>query len=1123
MDEILEQRAELMTLLLGVSTPFKDPFIPHEGQSIFASQIEKLVDHNSKNIPTSEMASIIDRDAKDIVVLDEVESEQASDVDDQITSMQQNGKARKDDAYSEQFPKTEIAVTEILKYVSVFDQFKPEDKQIIAESSRIEDFSPGTTIVRAKKGDRLDAIHLVLSGIICLSTSFEKDCVQLLPGDTFWPPGVLTATDSMRFTALTLSEVIIVPLHLLVDKEIIPFLNAPEINGEGPSLQEEHTFNQAVRTYQDFFEDFRIPNSSYTQEENGRTFLLKVITAFGTEKCVGSIIHEVLSLCEEAFDVSAAHFISLPPQQENMTVYGNGSSFFLPRAGFPAFVASREISCLNLSSGITSHAHYDCDIESALDFSARQLLCSPVLMTHHDGVERAGAALQLVNTRKNVAFGRNEEIMMKFVVNVLSSLMLSTYSAELFSQLTPVTEVSNSFEVTILDATVRCEDKPHKHLKCKIEMFVGEKRFGKPFMSKLVGTKASANGNEFNRKCAFNQRARYPNLLVQDVPISLKLFFSLYTRNNHPMGWAALNISDSRKHMRNGRVELRLFRGEYSDPYMTDLQCKAHENGEMVLRVALGNMWLRESPLMFVSNGKRQDDSYELLVDPDTPFNAPGLEERFLQLTSATFEANMNYGKRDVDLLWSLRHKIAKSERGYSRYFFGALDWFNRKIVDEAHYLLKQHWIPFSIGEALQLLGPEFSDPLLRSRAVESLRPVPDELFLGIVPFLVQLLRYGPFFDSALSRLLLFRACTNLDEIGFSLGWQLLSEIKAGRPCRRHIVLLKSLLSMDEVFTRDFFTQTKGVERLAHVSNVAWGERGKSRMKCLWVKLNRMSWKPCKLPVGIDSKTLLPDRALVNSTQSMTKFIFETGNNELRSMIIYGDTDLRVAKVIADVTRVFNYLLNKELPQLTRWTGILFQQYVPVDGKVTLLGEYTEKISLNLITKQGNGPELLQWIIDKAQNDDKKISQMRSVFLFSTAYYGVVHYILGLRGITEKEVFLDHNGRLFIQAANSFLGNEDGFVSDSLSPLTHNSIVRVITGNNMCPDMIDTYESTALSVFRVLRENTELLVGMLRAMLPWHLTGLQNPLDLSFVYNKLGHGLSNEDAERKFLDFAFHY
>ena len=129
------------------------------------------------------------------------------------------------------------------------------------------------------------------------------------------------------------------------------------------------------------------------------------------------------------------------------------------------------------------------------------------------------------------------------------------------------------------------------------------------------------------------------------------------------------------------------------------------------------------------------------------------------------------------DLIWKFRYYLLREKKALTK-FVKSVDWQNTNEVRQAAPLLDR-WAEIDVDDALELLGRDFSHPVVRGYAVERLKKADDDELLLYLLQLVQALKYeaaGEGDDSSLARFLINRASSSF-LLGNFFHWYLLVEI----------------------------------------------------------------------------------------------------------------------------------------------------------------------------------------------------------------------------------------------------------------------------------------------------------------------------------------------------------
>jgi phosphatidylinositol-4,5-bisphosphate 3-kinase len=177
------------------------------------------------------------------------------------------------------------------------------------------------------------------------------------------------------------------------------------------------------------------------------------------------------------------------------------------------------------------------------------------------------------------------------------------------------------------------------------------------------------------------------------------------------------------------------------------------------------------------------------------------------------------------------------------------VDWSRYEQVQEMYALL-HHWCPLPSSIALNLLGPETSDPNVRAFAVRQLESLDDSELSIFMLHLTHALKFETFVDSALARFLVRRALLAPGDIGHTLFWSLKSEMsmQEGLAVRQRFgVVIDQYLRCCGIAHRAsighsvwFMERLRGIAREMKVKKIA-KKKEKEKIKILHTRLNELN------------------------------------------------------------------------------------------------------------------------------------------------------------------------------------------------------------------------------------------------------------------------------------------
>ena len=96
----------------------------------------------------------------------------------------------------------------------------------------------------------------------------------------------------------------------------------------------------------------------------------------------------------------------------------------------------------------------------------------------------------------------------------------------------------------------------------------------------------------------------------------------------------------------------------------------------------------------------------------------------------------------ELDLVWRYRQYLSANKKALTK-FVKCINWKEPSLAAQAMDLINQ-WAPVDEADALELLGPSFTDPSLRQYAVNRIRNASDQDLQLYLLQLVQALKYEP-------------------------------------------------------------------------------------------------------------------------------------------------------------------------------------------------------------------------------------------------------------------------------------------------------------------------------------------------------------------------------------------
>ncbi|KAF7656720.1 hypothetical protein LDENG_00037260 [Lucifuga dentata] len=472
--------------------------------------------------------------------------------------------------------------------------------------------------------------------------------------------------------------------------------------------------------------------------------------------------------------------------------------------------------------------------------------------------------------------------------------------------------------------------------------------------------------------------------------------------------------------------------------------------------------------------------------------------------------------------------------------FLQNVDWMNRSVVEDVHWLLGQ-WDPgeLDLTVALELLSLDFVDETVRRLAVQKLECLSNDDVLKYLLQLVQTLKVEPYHDSFLARYLIQRALRS-KRIGHFFFWYLHSEV-AGCPYFRQrmaVILEAYLLGCGQATLDSFTQQVQAVEALTEVA--------------------------CMIKQLYPDKTDLPPTAALQLQQLLR-------NHHLpNEFLLPFDPRIKCGQILLDKCKVMAskkkplWLEFAPMPSPTSATpvGIIFKQgddlrqdMLVIQTLVVMDSIWQEKsLNLNLVpygciatgrnigmieivrnavtiaTIQWNhggtigafkNDALSKWLQSKCllQEIDYKMVER---FVTSCAGYCVATYVLGIGDRHNDNIMITDEGNLFHIDFGHILGNRKSFlgVNRERVPFVLTPDFLYVMGrdkgcnNSLC---FQRFRDICTQAYLSLRSHSRLLVTLFSLMLLTGIPELSAAEDMRYLREVLQVEQTETKAREHFL------
>uniref|UniRef100_A0A3P9LWL3 phosphatidylinositol-4,5-bisphosphate 3-kinase n=1 Tax=Oryzias latipes TaxID=8090 RepID=A0A3P9LWL3_ORYLA len=440
--------------------------------------------------------------------------------------------------------------------------------------------------------------------------------------------------------------------------------------------------------------------------------------------------------------------------------------------------------------------------------------------------------------------------------------------------------------------------------------------------------------------------------------------------------------------------------------------------------------------------------------------------------------------ENEKDLIWTLRLDCRENFPQSLPKLLLSVKWSKHEDMAQLQALL-QIWPKLSPRDALELLDFNYPDQYVREYAVSCLRDMSDEELLQYLLQLVQVLRYEPYYDCALTHFLLERAQKNR-KIGHFLFWHLRFPQKKTK-----------LKSVNELIKLGTIKNTRSKTKEAMLTKEAM-------ITCL--KQSGYSEALSDLHSPLNPNVLLSDINVEKCRymDSKMKPLWIVYNNKLMSsdtlgIIFKNGDDLRQDMLTLQILRLMD-LLWKE---------------ANLDLRIVPYGCLATGDRAGLIEVVSSADTIAN--IQLTSNDPPSSIEE---FTLSCAGYCVATYVLGIGDRHSDNIMVRSTGQLFHIDFGHILGNfksKFGIKRERVPfILTHDFIHVIQQGKTGYTEKFGSFRQYCEEAYLVLRKNGNLFITLFALMLTAGLPELTSVKDIQYLKDSLALGKSDEEALKQF-------
>ncbi|KEY68734.1 hypothetical protein S7711_00606 [Stachybotrys chartarum IBT 7711] len=459
----------------------------------------------------------------------------------------------------------------------------------------------------------------------------------------------------------------------------------------------------------------------------------------------------------------------------------------------------------------------------------------------------------------------------------------------------------------------------------------------------------------------------------------------------------------------------------------------------------------------------------------------------------------------EMDLVWKFRYHLTRDKRALTK-FVKSVNWRDQGESKQAIQVLGR-WTEIDVDDALEILGPVFDNPGVRSYAVHRLRKSGDEELLLYLLQLVQALKYEHIsadsnedstHDSSLARFLIQRAAANF-KLGNYFYWYLMVEcddhsVEQG-PDNRNIYRKVAYDFMAELVEQPGGAENRKVllrqaELVAVLSKLA-GEV-KASNESISKKVDRVKHflsdpknellaidPPLALPLDPSIKItgVVPEQTMVfKSSLNPIKISFKTTSGNAYPIIFKLGDDLRQDQLVIQIITLMDQLLQKEnldlklspYKILATSTSAGASQFVQSQSLSSIVGKFRSNPALAYL--KHHNPDATQPLGVRHETLD--------TYVRSCAGYCVITYILGVGDRHLDNLLLSPDGHFFHADFGFILGRDPKPFAPAMK--LSKEMVDCMGGINS--DHYQQFKQYCFMAYTALRKSSNLILNLFSLM-----------------------------------------
>lgn len=431
-------------------------------------------------------------------------------------------------------------------------------------------------------------------------------------------------------------------------------------------------------------------------------------------------------------------------------------------------------------------------------------------------------------------------------------------------------------------------------------------------------------------------------------------------------------------------------------------------------------------------------------MDRDLKPNPKNRDELNLILS---YEPTQDLTAEEKDLVWRFRYYLTREKRALTK-FVKSVNWRDEGESRQAVEILPK-WTDIDVDDALELLGPTFDNPAVRSYAVARLHKADDEELLLYLLQLVQALKYeensenepdDAAHDSSLANFLIARAANNF-KLGNYLHWYLMVECDdtgSGTPSAQRRLFARVeyyfMTELEKVHSEHRKTLLRQGEFVAVLSKIAKDIRFARENRPMKIEKLKKSLRdpkneliqfdpPLPLPLDPDVSVVgcFPDESNVfKSTLSPLHITFKTTEGRRYPLLFKVGDDLRQDQLVIQIIILMDRLLQKENLDL-KLTPYRILATSSQAGAVQFIP------STSLSAASAKYKSILAYLKEHNPDENEPLGvrkETMDTYIKSCAGYCVITYLLGVGDRHLENLLLAPDGHFFHADFGFILGRD---------------------------------------------------------------------------------------------------